>query len=270
MAISREWAFLKSFLRKTYNREVNEYFRDVDPDLIPQNVNGRQSAKRSCLIMPNDSQNMALMKQINFYFNIHKAHLKPEVYGIPVDSFQEDVSFRPIIQLFFKQDDEAVPDGYQPIRGQISFRLMNESSQTITKSDLATIANKIKLEFASGSGFIWSRGKIKRVCKDSENGLNLNVLCLNENEGTSIIRKIYDILDKPYDEDKCTTVNPQRNSLNVPGNQTILGKVVKKKRWRPTANVRFTHAIALIHGLSKGVVLVDRTGRFLDVLSESE
>jgi len=79
-----------------------------------------------------------------------------------------------------------------------------------------------------------------------------------------------DIQDKPYDEDKCTTVNPERNSLNVPGNQTILGKVVKKKRWRPTANVRFTHAIALIHGLSKGVVLVDRTGRFLDVLSDSE
>jgi hypothetical protein len=268
MAISREWQFLKSFLRKTYNREVNEYFRDVDPDQIPENVNSRQSAKRSCLIMPNDSQNISLMKQVNFYFNIHKAHLKPDVYGTPVDSFQEDVTFRPIIQLFFRQDDEAVPEDYQPIRGQISFRLMNESSQTITKSELTRIANKIKTEFATGSGLVWSRGKVKRVCKDSENGLNLNILCINESEGTSIIRKIYEVLNQTYDEDKCTTVNPERNSLNVTGNQTILGKTVKKKRWRPTANVRFTHAVALIHGLSKPVVLVDRTGRYLDVLAE--
>lgn len=270
MAISAEWQFLKSFLRKTYNREVNEYFRDLDPEDIPENIDGRNSAKRSCLLMSSDSQNMCLMKQINFYFNFHKAHLKPDVYGTPVDSFQEEVTFRPIIQLFFRQDDAAVPDDYQPIRAQISFRLMNETSQTITKTNLIKIANKIKTEFATGSGFVWSKGKIKRVCKDSENGLNLNILCINEQDGTEIIKKIYNVLGKTYNEEKCTTVNPERNSVNTPGNQTILNTTVKKKRWRPTANVRFTHAVALVHGLSKSIVLVDRTGRYLDVLTESD
>lgn len=270
MAVSSEWQFLKSFLRKTYNKEVNEYFRDVVPNEIPENIDGRQSAKRSCLIMPNDSQNISLMKQINFYFNFHKAHLKPDVYGTPVDSFQEEVTFRPIVQLFFRQDDEAVPDDYQPIRAQISFRLMNETSQTITKTNLTAIANKIKTEFATGSGYVWSKGKIKRVCKDSENGLNLNILCINETDGTEIIKKIYDIIDKTYNEDKCSTVNPERGSVNTPGNQTILNTTVKKKRWRPTANVRFTHAVALIHGLSKSVVLVDRTGRYLDILADPD
>ena len=270
MAVSSEWQFLKSFLRKTYNKEVNEYFRDVDPSEIPENIDARQSAKRSCLIMPNDSQNISLMKQINFYFNFHKAHLKPDVYGTPVDSFQEEVTFRPIVQLFFRQDDDAVPDDYQPIRAQISFRLMNETSQTITKTHLTAIANEIKTQFASGNGYVWSKGKIKRVCKDSENGLNLNILCINETDGTEIIKKIYDIINKTYNEDKCSTVNPERNSVNTPGSQTILNTTVKKKRWRPTANVRFTHAVALIHGLSKGVVLVDRTGRYLDVLADPD
>ncbi|MFM2380568.1 MAG: hypothetical protein RLZZ143_3151 [Cyanobacteriota bacterium] len=37
MAVSSEWQFLKSFLRKTYNKEVNEYFRDLDPSEIPEN-----------------------------------------------------------------------------------------------------------------------------------------------------------------------------------------------------------------------------------------
>lgn len=256
MTVSSEGQFLKSFLRKTYNKEVNEYFRDVDPEQIPENIDGRQSAKRSCLIMPNDSQNMSLMKQINFYFNFHKAHLKPDVYGTPVDSFQEEVTFRPIVQLFFRQDDAAVPDDYQPIRAQISFRLMNETSQTITKTNLTAIANKIKTEFATGSGYVWSKGKIKRVCQDSENGLNLNILCINETGGTEIIKKIYDIIDKTYNDEKCSTVNPERNSVNTPGNQTILNTTVKKKRWRP--------------GLSKPVVLVDRTGRYLDVFADPD
>ncbi|CAO5047877.1 hypothetical protein [Microcystis aeruginosa] len=208
MPISAEWQFLKSFLRKTYNREVNEYFRDIDPDQIPENVNGRQSAKRSCLIMPADSQNLALMKQVNFYFNFHKAHLTPEIYGTPVDSFQEEVTFRPIIQLFFRQDEEAVPDGYQPLRAQIGFRLMNETSQTISKTNLTAIANKIKTEFATGSGFIWSKGKIKRVCKDSENGLNLTILCINETTGTEIIRKI-GVADLRYESSLVEFLKPR-------------------------------------------------------------
>ncbi|MBC1197865.1 hypothetical protein H0901_22085 [Microcystis aeruginosa BLCCF158] len=270
MAISSEWQFVKSFLRKTYNREVNEFFRDIDPNQIPENTNGRNSAKRSCLIMPNDSQNMCLIKKINFYFNFHKAHLKLDVYGVPIDSFQEEVTFRPIIQLFFRQDNAAVPDDLQPLRAQISLRLMGETSQSITKSKLIQIGNKIKTELATGRGFVWSKGKLKRVCKDSENGLNLNILCINEREGTEIIKKIYEVLSLSYDENNCTTVNPERNSVNIPGNQTILRKTVKKKRWRPTGNVRFTHAVALIHGLSTSVVLVDRTGRYSNVFTDPD
>ena len=190
MAISSEWQFVKSFLRKTYNREVNEFFRDIAPNQISENTNGRNSAKRSCLIMPNDSQNMCLIKKINFYFNFHKAHLKLDVYGVPIDSFQEEVTFRPIIQLFFRQDNAAVPDDLQPLRAQISLRLMGETSQSITKSKLIQIGNKIKTELATGRGFVWSKGKLKRVCKDSENGLNLNILCINEREGTEIIKKM--------------------------------------------------------------------------------
>jgi hypothetical protein len=268
MTISREWQFQKDFLRRTYNREVNEYFRDVDPNQIPENISSRQAAKRACLIMPKDSQNMALHKQMTFYFVVHRAHLKPDIYGIPADTFQEEVKFRPIIQLFFKQDDEAVPDGYRALRGQISFRLMNETSTTITRTELTRIATNIKAEFATGNGLIWTRGKVKRVCKDSENGLNLSILCNSESEGTQIIQKVYDVLGKTYDQDKCTTVNPERNSVNVPGSQTILGKVEKKRRWRPTANTRFTHAVALIHGAPKAIVLIDRTGRYLDPLAD--
>jgi hypothetical protein len=145
---------------------------------------------------------------------------------------------------------------------------MTETSQTLTRTELTRIANEIKREFATGNGYIWRRGKVKRVCKDSENGLNLSILCLNESEGTEIVRKVYDIIGRPYDPDKCTTVNPERNSDNVTGTEVILGETVRKRRWRPTANVRFTHAVALVHGKTKGVILVDRTGRHLDPLAD--
>jgi len=63
---------------------------------------------------------------------------------------------------------------------------------------------------------------------------------------------------------------PRTKQRQHTGQSNDLNTTVKKKRWRPTANVRFTHAVALIHGLSKSIVLVDRTGRYLDVLTESD
>lgn len=265
MTISNEWSLQKTFLRQTHNREVNEFFRDIE-DPLPDNSTARKTAKRACLITPKDSQNMALMKMMTFYFVIHKAHLKPEIYGIPVDEFQQDITFRPIIQLFFKQDEEAVPEGYRALRGQITFRLVDETSKTITTTKLTEIAREIKNQFASGNGFLWNRGKLKRVYKDAENGVNLLILCSTESEGNDIIQRVYRILDKPFDPDKCTNSNPDKSSINNPGTQTILGQTAKKRRWRPTANIRFTHALAIVHGLSKAITLVDRTGTRYDAL----
>lgn len=264
MAVSRNWANLRSFLRKTHNREVNEWFRDVD-DPTPDNSTSRKQAKRACLVLPGESQNMALIKTLTFRYIVQQVHLKPDVYGIMAEPYQEQVVFRPQIHLFFKQDSQAVVSGRRAMEGQISFRLVNETSSTITETKARQWALKIKNEFALNNGYVWKKGKIKLVCKDAENGLNLGILALNELEGIELIKKVYDLIGGTYNEDLVREVTPKRDSeTNPTGTELVFGKQRKKQRWRPVGNIRFQYALLTVRGMQHRIALVDRTRRFLD------
>lgn len=264
MAVSREWANQKSFLRKTYNKEVNEWFRDVD-DPLPDNSTSRKQAKKACLIRPKDSQNMCLIKIMTFRQVVQQTHLKPDVYGIPIEPYQEVVNFRPQVHLYFRQDSSAVTPGKRPIVGQISFRLINETSETMTETKGRALALKIKNEFTPNNGYIWKKGKLKCVYKDFKNGLDLSILSISKTEGVEIIQKMCDVVDATYDSNLLRISEPERNSLTNPQTKSLVfGKQRPDKRWRPVGNCRFQYAVLSVHGLSTRVILVDRTNRYLD------
>lgn len=266
MAVSKNWSNLRSFLRKTYNREVNEWFRDV-PDDVPDNASSRKQAKRACLILPKETQNMALMKMMVFRYECQRTHLRPDIVGVPYEPYQETVKFKPQIHLFFLQDAEATPLDKRPVEGQIAIRLVDESSATMTEAKAKALALKIKSEFASGNGYIWKKGKIKCVCKDPQNGLDLAILSISEAEGIEVIKKVYDLIDKTYDESLVRIIDPKRNSVTNPTTSSLVyGKQRKDRRWRPVANVRFQYATLTVHGMQYRIVLVDRTRRFLDAI----
>lgn len=262
--VSREWANQKSFIRKVYNREVNEWFRDID-DPLPDNSIPRKQAKKACLIQSRDSQNLTLIKMLTFRHLVQQTHLKPEVYGIPIEPYQEKVTFRPQVHLFFRQDSSAVTSDRRAMEGQISFRLINETSATMTETKGRALAVKIKNEFATNNGYIWKKGKFKCVYKDFNNGLDLNILTISKTEGIELIRKLCDVIDAAYDADLLRISEPERDSLTNPTSASLVyGKRRKDKRWRPIGNVRFQYALLTVHGMQHRIALVDRTNRFLD------
>lgn len=262
--VSREWSNQKSFLRQVYNREVNEWFRDID-DPLPDNSTPRKQAKKACLIQSKDSQNLSLIKMLTFRHLVQQAHLRTETYGIPVDTYQETVTFRPQVHLFFRQDSNAVVGDKRPVEGEISFRLITETSATMTETKARLLASKIKNEFAINNGYIWKKGKIKCVYQDFDNGLDLRLLCLNETEGIEVINKVCDVVQSPYNSNYLKIQEPKRNSVTNPtSSQLVYGKQRRKQRWRPTANVRFRYAVLSVHGMQNRIILVDRTKRFID------
>lgn len=266
MAVSREWYNLKSFLRKTYNREVNEWFADV-PDDVPENITPRKQAKRACIVRPSESQNMALIKMLNFRYQIQQVHLRPDVFGIDMDSYNRNFSYRPQVKLFFKQDAAAVPAGRRAVEGELSFRLPNQTSETITKLDAKNLALAIKREFATGNGYVWKKGKYKITYKDPEHGLNNRILALSEAEGIEVARKMCDVVDAVYDEARCSVIEPQRDAeTNPTGTERVYGQQQKKQRWRPVANCRFQYAVLTIHKLQYRIILVDRSKTYLNAL----
>lgn len=266
MAVSKNWENLRSFLRKTYNKEVNEWFSDV-PDDVPENGTSRKQAKRACLILPTESQNMAFLKMMTFRYQAQQVHLRPDVFGMNFDQVNESVAYRPQVKLFFRQDADAVPNGKRAVEGELTFRLINETSESMTKAKAKLLALKIKQEFAIGNGYIWKKGKHLISYKDPELGLNSNVLAISEAEGIEVLKKLIDVTGGVYDEDKCTDHNPKRDSVTNPtSTEKVYGKLQKKTRWRPVANCRFQYAVLTIARLQYRVILVDRSKTYLNAL----
>lgn len=263
MAISRAWAFQRSVIRKVYNKEIYDWFKDIPADALPDNLTSRTAARSACVIGAQDSIQVVMLK-IQLFERIKQSiTMLPNVTGEVYSDIDETFEHRPKICLHFLQDLDSVPDGFRAVRGRISFTLVNETSDTITELKLQEIAREIKTQFALGNGHLWRKGKNKVIYLDKKSGLDLRILCLTETEGTELVQKVCAVLDKSYNPDKLQYIEPNRNSVTTPvGTDLILGKRVKEQRWRPTVTVRFLYATAKIHGLDNAVPLVDRSKRF--------
>jgi len=192
-----------------------------------------------------------------------------EIYGIPTSDYQESVAFKPQIKLFFKQDEDAVPPGRRAVKAELTFRLHDKTSATITPGDAGALATAIKQEFVSGgsTGFAWGKGKNLTTYLDPEKGYILHLYALNKLEAEKVVKKILDIRQHPYDADKLTEHIPTKLSVNNPvGKKMVYGQMVDTIRYRPTAIVRFEWASLQIHGKLRDVFLVDLTGKHRDAL----
>lgn len=268
MAVSTNWRNLRDYLRKTHNREVNEWFRDV-PDEFPDNSTSRKQAKRACLILPSDSQNIALVKMINFRFIVQRVHLNPHVFAPPNGNSDPIRKHRPIIKLHFLEAENENDKDCRKVEGTISYRLINESSTTITKNKLIVIANRMKEVFGGDNTFIWEKGKVMASYTDKSNGYQFQLLVRSENNAEKLITKVLatnsDRPDWKYLSYK-TPDQPEAAYPKTTENINILGKTFKKPRRRPTADVRFQYAYCHISGLSNPILLYDRSLRPLNPL----
>lgn len=252
-----QWEHLQDVLRNYHNKLVREEFSDITDDdalAIP-----RGALKRACLLDDDDTVDMTLLRLHLFFFHARKAaDLQAPIYGIPVADYDSQVKYRPQVNLYFKQDADSVPSGRSPVAAEISFRLMNESSTTLTEAELKTIANRIKSELGAADGYRWRKGKVVVTYKNLEDGLNLKMFAFSEAEGIEIIRKVCDCAQRPYNDDYVTTHETKKTFSSTPGTQIILGKSRNKPVERPTVYVRFHNASVAIRGLPNPIFLVTK------------
>ena len=267
------WEHLQDVWRKVHNKRVKEHFRDFinDPDdddawnnfIGSINLNiPRQSLCLACLQSDNDTADMTILRTLLFWLVLGQASaLHPPLYTMPTDRYQQQVKFAPQITLYFKEDSSDVEDGYAPIDAEISFRLKNETYETITRSELQTVASKLRTEFATGAGYRWKKGRTKLSYRDLDNGYLLSINAFSETEGREVINKVLDIQGHTLDLDKLSIQQLAETPPIVPPTRQILGKTRRLPRRRPVGYVRFIYAEAHIWSIPEGICLLDRSGR---------
>lgn len=263
MIPDNDWENLQNVLRSVHNRLVREEFSDVgDDNWDPDITTPRGQLRYACTMKDEDTADMSLIRMFLFYVILRKAtDFHPALYTTPTDRYQQLVRFAPQVTLYFKEDIEDVENGYAPIDAEISFRLVHENQDSITRTDLQTLANRIRAEFATGSGYRWRKGRTKANYRDQEHGYLLSINAYSESEAIEVIRKVLDIQNHALDGSKMTFQTLSEPPPIVPPQKMILGKSRRLPRKRPVGYVRFVYAEIHIWGIPDGICLIDRSGR---------
>lgn len=270
-APKNSWSHFISVITQIQNRIIKEDFRDVgDDNWEPDIRTDRGSLRVACTIRANDSAPIVLLRLILYYIVLRKAQdLQIPVYGIPTHALQSQRKFKPHVHLYFSQNSLDVLKGDDPITGTISWRIMNESSESITRSKIELLANKIKSEFGGGTGFTWKKGRQMCTYTDWDNGIQLQILAKTINDGERLIRKVLDVAGVTFKPKRMNVNKNQAESERyptTPERQNILGDSVELPRERPIVDVRFRYATLSIHGLKKPIHLYDKTLRLVDCI----
>jgi hypothetical protein len=253
---------LQSVYRLLHNQEVNQLFRDVD---VPENIDdlrnilAKASLKKAGLVKDNDSASVVNLR-IELFNKLNKGN---QVFS---ESFRHSTRRRhkPQITLWFVEDLSDVAEGFNPIDGRISFRLMDAGSDNdISESQARSYANRIKSNFGSSEGFIWKKGKDMVSYCDWEMGYQLQLLCRNKDEGKRVIEKVLEVQNHTPEWGNMNYIaneEPNERYPTLPPSKPVLGRLQRMPRERPIADVRFVLSTLIIRGMQQPLILYGRDG----------
>lgn len=257
------WEHLIRIIASFHNWRVRDYFRHERYDehaRDPRIDRPKNNIMQACIIRRNDSAVIVLVRIIFFEISLgNAARLQPILYGLPATNFDEyTLEQRPQVRLFFEEDAPDVPDGFSLVEAEISFRIMDETSETMTETKANSLASKIKAAFGTIPTWQFTKGKYIYSYLDKKNGYWLRIYALSKVEAEDVVRKVLSIQNHTYDADKLKESHaPNKQSDSTPGTRIVYGKTVKRKRYRPQKKVRFRYATLKLDGLDDPIVLYD-------------
>jgi hypothetical protein len=262
MAVSKQWAMIRSWLRKTHNKEVHEFFKDLSPDQDPDNTSGRSTTKAVCLIGAGDSQGIAEIKMRNFealkkkvgmdWQPVHDYELLPDI----------TVEGKPQVQLWFwEKYSNAKRNNRQQARARVSFRIMDENWSTAEANSLAL---KIRDKFAKPI-YSFEKGQLSLQYLNKKKAHNFRLTVDDKAEAKRVIEDVLDLLGETPNWDYLVKAESEKN-FNEVQTTRVLGKTVKVSPQRPRTIVYFKYAIAKIPPLTTDFALVDTSGTYAKAL----
>jgi hypothetical protein len=261
MAVSKEWQMVRSWLRKTYNKEVYQYFKDLPSDIDPDNSSSRSTTFAVCLIGARDSQGIAAQKQQNF------RRLK-EMVGLggcpPSHDYQRipGIAFSgiPQVQLWFLEKysvAKANGRSKHPHEALVSFRINDDWS---SDAPAKAMALRIRDRFARPI-FKIDSGELKVTYFDKIKGYDFRLLVPTKEEAKQIIEATLD-LNGHSPQWKLLKTHSSEDDSFTRETVRIVGETITINSIRPKTNLYFRYAIAKVPPRISEIPLVDTSLRY--------
>ena len=187
------------------------------------------------------------------------------------ENFDPGRKYHPLVRLVFLEDSDFKAGTNQPkgrgrdrTLGRLRFRLMSETTETISKANLTNLGERIKQVFGANNGYIWNKGKEMYCYADWSRGYHLKILARSEVQARDLVTNILNLQNHtPVWKymTKGKNVEEEERYPNIRETKVILGEQVTLPLRRPNAEVRFRYADIRITPLMRPIVIYDRTGK---------
>jgi hypothetical protein len=263
MPANKQWPVIRQWLIKYYNKQVNDYFKNLPKSDDKDSFLGKNSTKAVCLIESTDSQSLADIKRQNFR---DVQSWLGAVDSSPIHSYislpGESVEGEPQVQLWFREkNSEARRNGRErhPVRARVSFRIKED---TWTPVDAQAMARKIASKFAKP---IFSFAKGEKICTyfDKKKGFWFQLFVLNKDEAKNVIEAVLDLQNQRPNWNLLKMTESEH--ILVKKTTTVMGTSVVEDP-RPKTTVYFAYALAKVPPLPDDVPLVDTIGIYWNPL----
>lgn len=244
---------------REYNDEIREHFRDKFGDSNNWDAEietTRGQMLQALLHQDSDPIQLTLGRMQLYEFVFGKRQQIPIIFD-ETKRPTEDFTYKPELKLYFTQSRTEIPKDQAPATGEITYRLINESSASLTPLEVQARANKIKTLFTQPSLFVWHKGKERFTYVDKLNGYNFKLFVTTEAEAKRIIEQVLDIENKTPDFDRLVHHDDSATYSNITQTKFIYGKSRKTSRRRPTENVKFRYASLKVDGIPRPIYIVD-------------
>lgn len=192
------------------------------------------------------------------------------------ENFDPGRKYHPLISLHFIEKSTFKPGTNQPkgqgqdrTKGRLTFRLMDETTETISEGNLKALGTKIKEAFGGQAPYIWSKGKELYCYADWTKGYQLQILSRSQAQAEQLVTKILSLQNHTPIWRYLTKSENTRQAERYPATRqtkTIMGEQKTLPLQRPNVEVRFIYAKARITPLLKPIVIYDATGKKAEAL----
>ena len=257
MAAPSEWEQLQSTLLRVHNKIVREGFRADVPD---DSFNTPESAlKHACTIKDSDTAAMVSCRLLLYYIiREGAARLQPPVWAVPdftPDTYNE---LRPQIILLFaeKTDDWKARGAKRRKTVRVSYRIMDETSASLTEANVRAIANKIDLKFPRSYQF--KTGRYKVTYSNKPKGFHLITAPYTPGDGDKFIKDILSLENVSFEEENRTVGTQPGVNYREQRRINVQGRLTELPERRQIATVYLDRVELNIYGNQRNLVLIDR------------
>lgn len=241
---SNEFENLQTVYMRTYNRLVQQSFRENIPD--DDFSTPESQMKNACLVKDNDSASIMQLR-VDLFFMVREEgkRLHPIHYEMPLPEW-ESTFYRPQVILRF---EEVRPPGgrvVNPKTVRVSFRLTNETAETITQTEVDGLSRRIEQQFPRS--YVFKTGRYKMSYRDKSHGYELILSPYSRAIGERMIGKVLAVGGHEPDWERMTVSEaPQRNYLRDEYIRVLGNRQMMPKR-RRVAEVILKKAVLKVHG----------------------